>query len=135
MKANFYYIIPTIWALIILILSLLPGKDMPSFSLWEMVNSDKVAHFGFYGIQAYLLARGLFLTNPQMKGSSIFMWAFILVVAYGGLIEVMQGTLCADRYADILDFLANTIGAGLGLLIYRFYPKLADFSFRLLRLS
>jgi glycopeptide antibiotics resistance protein len=45
--------------------------------------------------------------------------AVVFCIVYGGLLEIMQGTLFQERSADVFDFIANSIGVLLGLGLYR----------------
>jgi VanZ family protein len=49
--------------------------------------------------------------------------AFSICVAYGGLMEIMQGTLFADRSADVYDFIANSFGCLIGWMFYNSIEK------------
>lgn len=110
-----------IWALIILVLCSIPGTDIISFSLWDWVNSDKLAHATVFFILNVLLIRGF---SRQYSSDLLFYYpifmATFLAIAYGGLIELWQGAMFEYRTADIKDFVANSVGAVLGIFGYRF---------------
>ena len=57
-------------------------------------------------ITGYLLAPRRRLAIP----------AFAL--AYGALIEVLQGSLVTGRHGDVADFLADGVGVGLAVLLF-----------------
>jgi VanZ family protein len=105
-----------IWTIIITILTLMPGKDLPEV---HIVNFDKMAHLGVFGLLSFLYLRW------QSAGLKITVFLLLsCLIAYGGLIEIAQGTFYTDRHADIIDFLANTAGVLLGWLCFRFmFPK------------
>ena len=98
-----------------MVLCLLPGKDLPSISLFQ---ADKLGHFGVYLILAFLMWYG-------WKKQTAFNWlhqqAFgkilLLTTSYGFVVEVLQHLLTADRHFDLYDALANAIGAVAGSLI------------------
>ena len=46
-----------------------------------------------------------------------------MCVTYGGLLEIMQGTIFEERSADIYDFIANSFGCVMGLLLYSWAEK------------
>ncbi len=48
---------------------------------------------------------------------------FIFAMSYGLIIEVLQATLTNTRQADFYDFLANTMGAFVGLVVLLFYKN------------
>lgn len=109
-----------LWALFILILCGIPGKDIPHISFLELLSFDKFVHAGIFIVLISFTIRGFLLQTKfkfikyHAKNS-----AFYLCVVYGGLLEVMQGTLFADRSADVYDFIANSFGCVIGLLIYK----------------
>lgn len=108
-----------LWTIIISILTLLPGKDLPKV---EIVNFDKIAHLGvFFALNLFYL-RWLAKSNQQINRTLSITLACI---TYGGIIEILQGTLYTDRYADIYDFIFNALGCILALpLFYRLPAKL-----------
>ena len=44
------------------------------------------------------------------------MWALVIPILFGGLIEVMQDKFTVSRSCDIFDLLADALGAILGYL-------------------
>ena len=79
------------------VLSLLPREALPPTGVW-----DKAQHTGAYFM---VTAAGLaaFQGRRGMVGVALFM------LAYGGVIEVLQG-LTPDRTASLGDIVANAIG-------------------------
>lgn len=116
-------LITLIWALVILILCGIPGKDVPHISFLEILSFDKWVHAGIFIVLVLLAVRGFRL---QKKFSSLNTYASFYAVgfsiAYGGLLEILQGTIFQDRSADIYDFIANSFGCFVAILIY---PKIA----------
>ena len=108
-----------LWALIILILCGMPGKDVPHISFLELLNFDKFVHAGIFFVLLLLSLRG-FLLQTRFVGlqRSARIAAFVLCVAYGGSLEILQGIIFIDRSSDIYDFIANTFGCSIGLLLY-----------------
>ena len=108
-----------LWALIILILCGMPGRDIPHISFLEMLSFDKFVHAGIFFVLILLTVRGFLLQDRfnklKISAKSI---AFIICVAYGGSLEIMQGTIFEERTADIFDFIANSFGCAMGLLFY-----------------
>lgn len=108
------------WALIILILCGIPGKDIPHISFLELLSFDKFVHAGIFFVFIVLTIRGFLLqTSFQKLQLSARTIAFLICVVYGGLMEVMQGTLFEDRSASLSDFIANSFGCIVGLLLYK----------------
>jgi VanZ family protein len=86
-------------------LSILPGETVAPLFHW----SDKLNHAGAFLVLSVLLRLGW----------QIEYWkALILLVAYGGLIELSQ-LFAIHRSAEWGDIGADTIGTFLGLKLYK----------------
>jgi VanZ family protein len=108
-----------LWALLILILCGMPGKDIPHISFLELLSFDKFVHASIFFVFILLTIRGFVLqTNYSKLQASAKPIAFAICVAYGGLMEIMQGTLFLDRSADVYDFIANSFGCAVGWWSY-----------------
>jgi len=91
-----------IWACIIGWLSLAPVYFPPGPE-----GSDKVEHFLAYALLGLLA--GIGRENRRM-----LIYTLLLIIAYGGLIELIQPYV--NRYRELGDLLANGCGAVVGLL-------------------
>ena len=100
-----------LWTLLIFILCLWPGEELPRV---QVPLADKWAHFIVFGVFA-LLWLGSF-HPPKRK----HYFSIILIAAFAGwLIEWLQGAFpTLNRSEDQLDTLADAIGGILGALIY-----------------
>lgn len=109
-----------LWALIILVLCGIPGRDIPHISFLELLSFDKFVHAGIFFILILLTIRGFVVqtqfNNLKLKAKR---YAFIMCVLYGALLEIMQGLVFIERSADIYDFIANSTGCVIGLLLYK----------------
>jgi VanZ family protein len=107
------FVLPAlVWTLVVTILTLLPGKDLPQVNV---VNFDKFAHLGVFFLMNFLYLRWKKF-GPNLKPSALIITLFI--IAYSGLIELLQGTFYTDRFADWFDFFANATGAGIAYLTF-----------------
>jgi glycopeptide antibiotics resistance protein len=114
-----------IWALTILILCGIPGRDIPHISFLEILNFDKFVHAGIFFVLVLLTIRGFLLQTTCIKlRKSAKLAALALCVIYGGSLEIMQGMLCEGRTADVFDFVANSFGATVGMLFYNWIEKI-----------
>lgn len=105
------------WTMLITVLCLMPGKDLPSVSI---LNFDKFVHISFFGMLNLLYLRwGVFGNGLKLSPIKIT----IFTIFYGGLIEILQGTFYTDRHADLMDFIANSVGALIALYCIRFTPN------------
>lgn len=103
------------WAAFILVVCLMPGKDLPSINLWQF---DKLEHMGVYIILAALTYWGWRRqTEYGWFHKHTFMKILIIAAVYGFAVEVMQKLFTTDRQFDLLDATANALGACIGSLI------------------
>lgn len=116
MKSFLKYNWPSIaWAAFILVLCLMPGKDLPSVSIFE---ADKIGHFTVYTVLAFLMWYGWRKqTAFAWLQTNAFVKILLITAVYGFAVEIMQETFTADRHFDLLDALANSTGAVAGSLI------------------
>lgn len=54
--------------------------------------------------------------NPSIRFKVVIV---LLLILYGGLLEVIQESFIPGRYGSISDFLANAVGVLSGLIIYQ----------------
>lgn len=100
------------WVTLITILSGYPGRDLPKAPFDEF---DKLVHLIIYAILSGLLLIAFF---KNQKTTPLYFWISILFASsYGGIVELLQQYFFINRYGDWYDFLANTIGAILGVII------------------
>ncbi len=108
------YIWAALWALLILVLCAIPGRDLPQVEWLEILQFDKWVHASLFFILFYLFAR-----------AGVLRWiVFASCVIYGALLEVMQDLVFVDRSFDILDEIANSFGAMMGWLLYSKFDNL-----------
>jgi VanZ family protein len=87
-----------------------------------VMNFDKVVHsILFLGLAGVLFFDNTGYLRFPISKARIFLSAFVLPVALGGLIEIMQEYLTKTRSGDWFDFLFDGIGGlfgwGIALLI------------------
>lgn len=97
-----WYVIGAIMLLGVAVASLVPGPDIGV--------SDKLSH-----LVTYLLLAGWF--SLLAANRVILGWSAIGLIAYGMLIELLQG-MTSYRYPEWGDVLANGLGILAGILLY-----------------
>ena len=105
--------------IVILILTGLPGSLFPRVK--PVVGIDKVVHLLMYAGFAFACLWGYrkqFVSNGSAYRKKAILLAIIISIAYGGLTEIMQEYLVPKRTGDWLDFLADSIGTGIGVLVF-----------------
>jgi hypothetical protein len=119
-----------LWVIFIIVLSVLPGKDIPAFGWGNLFSIDKLVHALFYGLLSWLLLHGEMLRQQRQNDPRttwhIFGRAFpivnivlIFAIALGFGLELVQKYCCADRFFELADALANSVGAFVVWLWYR----------------
>ena len=121
MKLSTYYYIPMIfWAALIFVLSAIPGDTIVLPSFW---NSDKFAHIFMYFVLAVLILLTLLWAQRDISFIESALLTFLVSIAYGGIIEILQQYVFIHRNGDFLDFIANSIGAALGVIFMLYFKK------------
>ena len=96
-----------------------PDKDDSSFGLLHL---DKIVHFIFYFITAVL---GTLFLREITKGRNpmvpSIIKATIFAIIYGIVIEVLQEIGTTERSGDVLDAVANTLGAIAGAFFVKYF--------------
>ena len=106
--------------IVILILTGLPGSLFPRVK--PAIGLDKVAHVIMYAGFAFACLWGYrkqFVSNGLSYQKRAIILTILISIAYGGLTEIMQETITVlHRSGDWRDLIADSIGTGLGVLIF-----------------
>ena len=112
------------WGIFVFVLSVLPGKDFPTIPDWgELLSVDKIVHTIFYGGLTYLILLGRRKATERNVSVLFALGAAIFRSAYGWFLEWFQGAYCTDRMSDVMDGIANTVGAVLGFLTFLYFQQ------------
>lgn len=121
MNKRFAFVPATLWAILIFGLSVAPNDKMPKFSWTGILTIDKLGHLVFYFILSLLLIIGFrTLNKKQIFGMTIGVLSGLIASTFGGILEVVQYLFSPSRYFEVLDFIANIIGAFSAVLLYKF---------------
>ena len=106
-------ILTVLWTIILTILLLLPGRDIPSLNWSWLKHADKVIHFlSFFGLSiGYLLS-----TNSD--NAKVRYRLFFLLLMYAVFMEGIQHTIQQSREFEFADMLSNIAGIVLAYCIY-----------------
>lgn len=102
------------WTAVIFFLCLIKSSDLPVINI---VSLDKVVHAFFHLV--FVMLWFLYL-KLQFKSSAItkpLLFSFALSVFCGITIEIAQQIVTTTRSADVLDVVANILGATIGAAI------------------
>lgn len=79
-------------------------------------GADKLVHGCMYLGLVVVGCYDMYRVGLRPTGTSCLLWC-VVAVAWGGLMELLQGALTVGRSADWFDFLANSCGALVGLVL------------------
>ena len=86
------------------------GQGLPRFN-------DKVLHFGAYAGLAFLLAAAL--TTLRVRRGALLL-PLMVAAAYGCADELSQNAI-PGRHADVADWAADVLGAGVGVIAFSIF--------------
>ncbi|WP_233636135.1 VanZ family protein [Hymenobacter setariae] len=113
-----YAVPPVLWAIIMLVLTLTPAKEMPRTPDWKLLAFDTAAHAGVFAVLAVLSWVAL---RQQRRWPALAqrpaMPVLIGSVLFGGLIEILQYLMAVGRQAEWSDLVGDSLGAALALLL------------------
>lgn len=78
-------------------------------------GTDKVGHFGVYGLLATLVVR-----NGRGRRAAIYS---ILIVSLYGVSDEWHQSFTPGRSVEVADWAADTLGATLAVVLYTCFPK------------
>lgn len=108
-----------LWAIIVFIISSLPGNKVDDMPFLNIPYIDKIIHMGMYFILTLLFVYEI--NNNSFSASPKFLYVFIIIVIcliYGIILEYLQYLLFTGRSADVFDVLFNSIGCILAILSF-----------------
>ncbi len=106
------------WFFIVLVLTCLPGKDVPKISWLDIIYFDKWVHIGLFGGLTFLFCWPFYKSAFSEKQRLYYFIKIALAVSIWGLtIEFIQLFYIPGRSFDLLDWAADSFGALIALLI------------------
>ncbi len=106
-----------IWALLIAVLVLLPGQNLPKLED-SLFSIDKLVHAFLFMVLAFLMVVGFIKQSAYSSlRSKALLYAFILSISYAISVEVLQ-LFSPERMFEIPDMLANVSGVVAGFLFF-----------------
>jgi VanZ family protein len=103
-----------VWLAVVEVLTSLPGSALPTISVlppW----SDKVVHFGMYGVLGALLARVGVLESWSRRR----MVLTVVLISLFGVLDELHQLFIPGRDAEVGDWLADTLGSASGFAVLR----------------
>mgnify|MGYP006125118945 FL=1 len=101
-------------SIIIVSLVPIPNLTLPKFNLLQL---DKLFHFIVY----FIMFLG-WKESKIFKKDRLYFKCSLIVFSVGLFIEILQGTSFIERYFELADLLANSLGILFSYLIFVLYP-------------
>lgn len=114
----FFGVAAIAWSLLLLYLHFLPAHEIQVEGWYLKYHFDKVAHMIMFAVMFVLWFR-FFRLNQTLKKTIIL--AGVIVLIYGAVLEILQGTVVVGRTTDLLDFLADSVGILVGFAIIKIF--------------
>ena len=106
------------WFFVVLVLTCLPGKDLPKMEWLEKINFDKWVHAGMFGGLTFLFCfpfyKSYFSNTEKLH---YFVKIAIASSIWGLAIEFIQKFYVIGRSFDLWDWAADSIGSLFAFLI------------------
>ncbi|MBD8390072.1 VanZ family protein [Dysgonomonas sp. BGC7] len=104
---------PAIVAIVIFYLCcLIPSDDVPDVSLELPIATDKIVHFLMYfGLAGVASFNYIYDKKGKIIILKLIVFAILVPILYGGLIEILQYKYFPERSGDWYDFWADMLGA------------------------
>lgn len=112
LSSRFYTVFAIIWTILTLYLSLLSAKSMSSLNLWKITGLDKLGHAAFYMLFSLLWSMAI-ARNKDRR-----LWILMIAIFFGIMMETGQYLMMNGRSFEVLDIVANSVGAMVGMLVF-----------------
>lgn len=113
-----HYLLTFIWAIIVLILCLLPPNKLGEpGSMFE--GADKLVHTGFFFVFGILMFHASIRIHGTTKPNFLILSRVLLIsIVFALLTEFLQWKVFTYRTAEIWDLFANFTGIGMACFAY-----------------
>ena len=116
-----------IWACVVLFLSLSSENNLPNPSWLMFPHIDKAVHFIMYFVFVLVLIHdSQHYSKIRLNHGQIILISVLIVIGWGGFLEILQRIPSIHRNSDFFDFLANTVGAVVASMFYRIFEPLLN---------
>ena len=122
----FQYKFTILLLVVIVLLSLVPGQNMPGSFLFSIPHIDKIIHVSMYAGLGFVALAESRLDQPRLGKHVLLLFS---IFALSAMIEILQATVVAARAAEWFDLLANFLGLIAGYIAYRLIANWRIFKF------
>lgn len=112
-----------VWGIFVLILSAVPGNYFPQIQRFSnLLTPDKLVHFFLYAVFCYLVLIGI-IKHKKSYNQYTLLVGVLLIILWGGLMEIMQHHIFIRRNGNIYDFFANSLGCALAYVLILYLER------------
>jgi len=116
-RRRLYFFLLLLWVGLTFVFTSIPNLEVPGgIPFW-----DKGAHFVFYGVTGFLCA--LWRRESGFPAKRAVLYAVLFVLAVGAVDEIHQHWI-PGRSMELLDWMADTLGGGIGAIFSVLLPHL-----------
>ena len=106
------------WFFVVLVLTCMPGKDVPQISWLDGIYFDKWVHAGMFGGLTFLFCWPFYKSDfSEQKRLHYFIKIALAASIWGLAIEFIQKYVVISRDFDLLDWAADSFGVLLAFLL------------------
>lgn len=99
-------------AIIFYLCCLIPSQDIPDPGFDFFIPTDKIVHFLMYfGLSLVASVNYIYDKKGKIIILKLIVFAILIPILYGGLIEIIQAEYFEERSGDWNDFWADMLGA------------------------
>lgn len=107
-----------LWFIFMCVLFFIPGGDLPGGGFFEKHHIDKLAHFVlFFMLVVFFCVPILKSSLPAQRKLQLMVGFAVLAVWFGIMTEFIQGRYIPKRAFDLWDWLADTFGVVVALIV------------------
>ncbi|HEX7457474.1 MAG TPA: VanZ family protein [Ginsengibacter sp.] len=108
------------WFFLVLVLTCLPGNDLPKIGWLDKIYFDKWVHIGMFGGLTFLFCWPFYKSQFSNRQRLYYFIKITIAVSIWGLtIEFIQKFYVTGRSFDLLDWAADSLGAFIAFLFCR----------------
>jgi VanZ family protein len=109
LQLHTWKLLASVWFAITTYLLVIPGDALPKTNLVSIPYFDKLVHIGLFAILCAFWLKARENRNKTMDAIVV-----LATIAYGVAMEFVQRDFVANRSFDVVDIIADSVGAMLG---------------------
>lgn len=109
-----FFLISVLYTTALAVVCLIKLNNLPNIGV---SFGDKIFHLLAYLVLTFLWVN-TFIYNFKLKKVFAIVYGGVFCMAFGIIIEVLQGSVTSYRSSDIYDVLANTLGVLIMVMIF-----------------